>query len=202
MFGTIIAAIGGAIVGGVVQGVATTKANKAKVEAYKDAAKKVRKATEEYSGKKGFEKQFAEGIDTAGDLGTAMANQVSANTYVPNAPGTTGTGVLADAYGNAKGAADATQNMAENGFYQGMSNQANLNAANYNKETAEADLAMKQADIDYNVANQTAQEVLNGASNIAKTAQQTGLTPGEIYSRSKDNGRRGKPVVSGNPLMD
>ena len=47
MFGTIIAAIGGAIVGGVVQGVATTKANKAKVQAYKDAAKKVRNATEE-----------------------------------------------------------------------------------------------------------------------------------------------------------
>ena len=137
MFGTIIAAIGGAIVGGVVQGVATTKANKAKVQAYKDAAKKVRNATEEYSGKKGFEKQFAEGIDTAGDLGTAMANQVSANTYVPNAPGTTGTGVLADAYGNAQGAAEATQNMAENGFYQGMANQANLNAANYNKDTAE-----------------------------------------------------------------
>ena len=46
------------------------------------------------------------------------------------------------------------------------------NQAKYNANTVEAQQAMKQADIDYGVANQTAQEALNTAGNAAQTWNQ------------------------------
>lgn len=162
-------AIAGAIINATVKGVTSAQSNKIKVEAYKNAAKNIKNITEETSGQKGLEKQIQTGLDTAYDIGSAMGNELSAIQTQPTAPGTTTAGNSAEAYKNAMNAGQGALDAANKGMSQGMANQSTLNQAEYNAEKAKQDLALQQADIDYKVAQQTAQEGINAAGDIAKT---------------------------------
>lgn len=202
VFRTIITALGGAIIGAVTNGVATSKANKIKIAALEKAAKDMKKATEEYSGEKGFEKMYQTGLDTASDFGTASGNELASQQFVPQGPGATGAGINSAAMLAGQTAGNAASEAAQSGFEQGMANQAALNAAEYNKQKAKTDLELQQANINYNVANQLGQsglQAIGGAVSTAKDVMPSNI--GRTYVGG--NGKRGKPVVSNsNPLME
>ena len=159
MFGMIIAALATAAVSGTVAGVNEYKAEMKKVGAYKQAAKEVKDATKKHSG-----------TDQAVDTGNAMANEIAASEYTPTNPGVTGSGANTAAYQNAAGKAALANETANKGLDEGMNYSANRNAALYGAKTTQAQQLAKQADIEYNVANQATKEGLGAASDIAKTA--------------------------------
>lgn len=174
MFGTVIGAIAGAVIGGTVRGVITSKANKEKVKAYKQASSDVRKATEQYSGKNAMRNMAQEGMDYAYDYGSGVGQEMSANTFVPQTPGATSGGVGSLAYQNAQNSSDIVKNATSQGYSQGAKNISDLMNAKYGAQTVGAEQAMKQADINYNVANQTAQEGLNAVGGVVQTAKDIG----------------------------
>lgn len=169
MWGQIIATIAGAVVGGVVKGVTAWNTSVKNAEEYKQAAQDVRSATDKYSGQQGYDKMMQSGINEAYELGTAAANENVADAYVPTGPGATGSGANTNAYQSAKNVGANANQAAQSGFDQGMSMQQARNQALYNANTALAQQKMKQADIDYNAANQAIQEGMNVASNAANT---------------------------------
>lgn len=200
MFSLVIAAIGGAIVGGVVNGVATSNANKKKLAATEKAAKDMKKATEEYSGKRALEKMYEAGLQNAQTYGTSVGNEMASQSFTPQSPGSTNAGVNTEAMQSGTEAGNTAKSATQSGFETGMANQAALNAAEYNKQAAKTDLELKQADIDYNVANQTAQGLMNMAGQGLGVANQ--VIPKNVPTVS--TGIKGKPVIpnNGNPLMD
>lgn len=202
MFSLVIAAIGGAIVGGVVNGVATSNANKKKLAATEKAAKDMKKATEEYSGKRALEKMYDAGLQNAQTYGASVGNEMASQSFTPQGPGTTSAGVNAEAMQVGTEAGDTAKTAAQTGFETGMANQAALNAAEYNRQAAKTDLELKQADIDYNVANQAAQGLMNTVGQGLGVANQ--VIPKSTPTSPTSTGKRGKPVVpkDGNPLMD
>ena len=80
-----------------------------------------------------------------------------------------------------------------------MNNEAAINAAKYNEAANKSNLELKQADIDFNVANQRAQGFMSGLTDVGKTIGDTVPTSNPTIA---SNGKRGKPVISSNPLMD
>lgn len=170
MFGAIIAALATAAVSGTVAGVNEYKAEMKKVGAYKQAAKEVKDATKKHSGTALYNDMINTGIDQAVDTGNAMANEIAASEYVPTNPGVTGSGANTAAYQNAAGKAALANDAANKGLDEGMNYSANRNAALYGAKTTQAQQLAKQADIEYNVANQATKEGLGIASDIAKTA--------------------------------
>ena len=80
-----------------------------------------------------------------------------------------------------------------------MENEAAMNAAKYNEIANRSNLELKQADIDFNVANQRAQEFMGGLKDVGKAIGDTVPTSNPNVT---SNGKRGKPVVPSNPLMD
>lgn len=200
-FGQIIGAVAGAIIGGVVNGVSTAKNNKIKIAAMEKATKDMRKATEEYSGKKALEKMYDAGLQGAYNYGTSMGNEMASQSFTPQGPGTTGAGVNTEAMQAGTEAGNTAKTAAQSGFEAGMTNQAALNAAKYNEAANKANLELKQADIDYNVANQASQEIMGGLEDLGKVI---GGTIPTSNSTSASKGKRGKPVVpkEGNPYWD
>lgn len=172
MWGAIIAAVGGAIIGGAVNAVNTGKAITEKTEAYRDAAKEVRAATQQYSGRNAYEQELAEGKDMSADMGNLAGSELAAERYTPQDPGKTGAGAMANAYGAAGVSSNAANQAAQGGFSSGMGNAASTLASKYNRATTRANQLMKQADIDYNVSNQRAQEAMNTIGNVANTVNQ------------------------------
>lgn len=136
---------------------------------YENAAKDVANAANTYSGKQGYNKMIESGIDNAVDLGTAAANEMIEDKYVPTGPGATGAGANANAYNAAVGAGASANQAAKEGFDQGMNIQNARNQALYNANTVAAQQKMKQADIDYQAANQAVQEGMNTVANAANT---------------------------------
>ena len=166
-FGRVIAAIAGAVVGGVTQGVIAYQTNKEKVAAYENVAKVVKEATDKYSGKNAYNEMMKKGAEEA----EKMSNFTSVAPTTPNAgPGQT-TGNIAP-LDVANQVAENTKSNYNQGWNVGQSNAATEMGAKYNAELAKAGLAKNQADIDFNVANQTVQEVLKGVGNITQTANQ------------------------------
>lgn len=201
MFGLVIATVAGAVIGGAVQGATAYKNAMDNAKAYKKAADDIKKATEKYSGKEGYNKMVQEGMDYASDIGTAAGNEALAFQYSPENPGSTGAGTASQAAQNAGNVADTASMSALSGFNQGMANQQARNEALYNKETTQAQQALKQANIDYNVANQTAQLGMDAVSGILNAGNS--IIP-KGNSNRVVNGKRGKPVVTntGNPYME
>lgn len=162
----IIAAVVGAVGGGVIRGVTTAKQNQKLAGAYREAAKKVREAAEKYSGE-----NLYQGMRTAGDdmaYRQAMASEQPYNQ--PTNPGQTNNamGIANQAALTAAGNANAA---GVAGREQGMAIEKGKKDALYNAETVAAQQMMKQAGIDYNVANQAAQA---GANAVAGTAKLVG----------------------------
>lgn len=145
MVGT--AMIIGAIAGAVANGVSSFANNKKLANAYKKAAKQYAEATEKYSGKNAEIANWNAGMREANQTGQQDWNKAAA----------TGTDPFH---------MDTSNRFAE-GMNLGQQQQAQLNNAKFNKETAEAQAALKQAGIDYGVANQTQQAVANAAGGMA-----------------------------------
>ena len=201
VFGKIIGAIGGAVIGGVVNGITTAENNKIKIKALEKATKNMKNATEEYSGKKALEKMYNAGLQGAYDYGTSMGNEMASQAFTPQNPGSTGTGINSAAMLAGQEAGDIAKNAAISGFNSGMNNEAAMNAAKYNEMANKTNLELKQADIDYNVANQKAQEFMGGLGDLGKAIGDTVPTSNPIPAST---GIRGKPVQmnNGNPLME
>ena len=172
MWQMLISAIGGAIVGGTVNAVTTAQTTSAKVKAYADAANEVRNAAEQYSGKNAYEEMIRQGKDMSSTMGDMTGSALAAERLQNNNPGVTGAGAMANAYQNAGTSADAAGNAAQGGFQTGMNNASTDLSSKYNKATTRANQLMKQADIDYNVATQRNQEIMNTFGNVANTANQ------------------------------
>lgn len=170
-FGMVIGAIAGAVVGGAVQGATAIKTTQEKIKAYKQAAQQIRDATEKYSGENAYNEMVRRGQDYMTQDMSSMSNEMAKNTYEPTNPG-----AVSSAQANALNAADKASNVVNatglNSFGTGMSDAASSMAAKYNAATTQAQQAMNQADINYNVANQAVQEGLGAAGNIAQTYNQ------------------------------
>ena len=199
VFGKVIGAVAGAIVGGVINGVTTAKNNKIKIAAMEKAAKDMKKATEEYSGKKALEKMYNAGLQGSYNYGTSMGNEMASQSFTPQGPGSTDTGINTKAMEAGQETGNIAKNAAEAGLNSGMNNEAAMNAAKYNQAANKANLELKQADIDYNVANQASQEIMGGLGDLGKAIGGTVPTSNPSIT---SNGKRGKPVVPSNPLMD
>lgn len=166
--GMIIAAIAGAVIGGTVNGVVASENNKQKVAAYRNGANQIKSAIGQYSGDEGFRKMIEKGNEYASQdakLATELANQQAFMPQNPNG----GANAKAEMANNAMNAGETVNSAALGGLQQGMSDQNAINNANYNAATVGAQQAMKQADIDYNVANQAAHEGMNTLGNMAGT---------------------------------
>lgn len=145
MIGTAI--IIGAIAGAAANGVSTYANNKKLAAAYKRAAKQYEKATEKYSGKNAEVANWAAGMREANQMGIQDWNKAAV----------TGT----DPFNM------DSSNRAAEGMNLGQQQQSQLNNAKFNAETAEAQAALKQAGVDYAVANQTQQAIANTAGGMA-----------------------------------
>lgn len=180
MVGMIISAIAGAVIGGAVNGTIAAKSNQEKIAAYRSGSSSMKTAAGQYSGAEGFRKMVEKGNEYASQdakLATELANQ---QTFMPQNPNS-GMNAKAEMANNAMNAGETVNSAALGGLQQGMSDQNAINAAKYNAATVGAQQAMKQADIDYNVANQAAKEGMNTVSNMASTINQI---------RRTDNGRQ------------
>lgn len=165
MWGAVIAAVVGAVGGGVMRGVMAAKQNRIMVKAYKDAAKDVREATEEHSGEKLYNKMVNAGNAMAYE--NAMANAQDAPVQSVN-PGQTNN-LMAIASDAALGASENANQAANAGRELGMSIEKGKNDAEYNAKTTKAQQMMKQAGIDFNVANQATQTAFDAAGGLAGT---------------------------------
>ena len=182
MWQQIVAMAAGAIVGGVTNAAMTAQAIDKKIKAYADAAKEVRNAAEQYSGKNAYNEMVRQGKDMSSTMGDMAGSALAAERLQNNNPGVTGAGAMANAYQNAGTSADAAGNAAQGGFQTGMNNASTELNSKYNKATTRANQLMKQADIDYNVTSQRNKEIMDTVANSANTANQ-------IIPRRTSNGR-------------
>lgn len=168
MFSMIIAAVAGAVIGGAVNGAVAYKTTQDKSKAYSKAAEDVKAAAEKYSGTNAYNSMVNQGQKYMTNDAASMASEMAANIYQPENPGSVGT-----AQGNALAAGNKAGNAineaALGGFESGMSDANAANQAKFNAETVKAQQLMNQADINYNVANQTAQTAMQGLGDTAQT---------------------------------
>ena len=178
----------GAIVGGVTNAVMAAQAIDKKIKAYADAAKEVRNAAEQYSGKNAYNEMVRQGKDMSSTMGDMTGSALSAERLENNNPGVTGAGAMANAYQNAGTSANAAGNAAQGGFQTGMGNASTELNSKYNKATTRANQLMKQAGIDYNVSMQRNKEIMNTIANGFDTYNK--IAPS--WSNNKtNNGRQG-----------
>lgn len=182
MWQQIVAAVGGAIIGGITNAVMTADAIDKKIKAYADAAKEVRNAAEQYSGKNAYQEELRQGKDMSSTMGDMTGSALAAERLQNNNPGVTGAGAMANAYQNAGTSANAASEAAQGGFQAGMNNASTELNSKYNKATTRANQLMKQADIDYNVTTQRNKEIMNTIANANNTYNQ-------IAPRRTNNGR-------------
>ena len=182
MWQQIVAAVGGAIIGGITNASMTAYAIDKKIKAYADAAKEVRNAAENYSGKNAYNEMVRQGKDMSSTMGDMTGSALAAERLENNNPGVTGAGAMANAYQNAGTSADAAGNAAQGGFQTGMGNASTDLFSKYNKATTRANQLMKQAGIDYDVTMQRNKEIMDTVANSASTANQ-------IIPRRTSNGR-------------
>lgn len=166
MWAQVIGAVVGGVAGGVVNGIIASETNKNKVAAYQEAAKQIKDAADKYSGQEAYNKMQNLGNQEAANFNR---NTLTAGGQMDNASGTA-----------AMNAADLSN---ANGTLQGYSLGANnakttMDAKSY-RDTALARNTMKQADIDYNAANQTAQTAMNAAGGLA-----------DLYKDLKSNSKK------------
>lgn len=166
MWGAVIAGAAAMIGKAVISGVNAYQSTQEKIKAYKGAAEDIRKATELYSGT---------------NLNNAMTEKGMANAAERNAQSMGAAANNFDGTGSTKMAnfmplkqnvinADKTSSA-----YNAGANRVKTEAdAKFNAEKQKAEMALKQADIDYNVKNQTGQAVANGISNITDLTSQFG----------------------------
>ena len=115
---------------------------------------------------------LSEGQDMAGDMARLEGSELAAERLSNNNPGITGAGAVASAVPAAKTSSDKTNQAFSSGLSQGMSNAAQSMGSKYNAATTRANQLMKQADIDYNVAQQRNKELMGAVGDTVNTANQ------------------------------
>ena len=150
----------------VVSGITAYNATMEKVEAYKGAAEDIKKATELYSGTNLNNAMTEKGMANAAER-NAQSMGAAANNF--NGTGSTKMANFMPLKQNVINADRTTS------AYNAGANRAKTeNDAKYNAATQRAQQLMKQADIDYNVKNQTGQAIANGIGNIEDLTSQFG----------------------------
>lgn len=152
-------AIIGAAAGGLINGITTGIQNSQLANAYKNAAKQVRQAAEKYSGTAADNAMRQAGVNEAQLTNKQNMEAASANMQP------TGKGIPAAA--QAQNAIRNTYNANNlgSGYSSGSQRKAGeLNAA-YNKETADAQRLLNQANVNYKVGQQALQEGWNTLGN-------------------------------------
>lgn len=155
-------AIVGAVAGGLINGITTGIQNSQLANAYKNAAKQVRAAAEKYSGTAADNQMRQAGTTEAG-----LINKQS----MENASSKVGTGKGMSATASAQNAINNIYNANDlsGGYNVGAGRKAGeLNAA-YNKETADAQRMLNQANVNYKVGQQALQQGWNTLGNAAQT---------------------------------
>lgn len=161
MYGMII----GAIAGGLAAGISSYMNNTKLAGKYREYAKDIRKAAEQYSGKNADNAMREAGSQAARSLnnlnmGIAASQPNTSNLSTQNA---------LRAINNVQ-SADSTvqgQNLGRNLKAQDLNNK-------YNRATNQANLALKQGKMDYNLANATTAGVMQGAQTLADTYKTIG----------------------------
>ena len=142
VFGAII----GAVAGAAYNGVSTYLNNNKLAGAYKDYASALENAAKRYSGKSAERAMQNAGEQMANNYGVqdwSSASSKGVDPYHMN-----------------------LQNRTAEGFNTGAGVASTLNNAKYNKEIAEQEAKLKQANTDFNVANQTQQTAMNTAGGL------------------------------------
>lgn len=166
MWSAVLAGAASMIGKAVVSGVMAYNATQEKIKAYKGAAEDVRKATELYSGTNLNNAMTEKGMANAAER-NAQSMGAAANNF--NGTGSTKMANFMPLKQNVINADTTTS------AYNAGANRAKTeNDAKYNAATQRAQQLMKQADIDYNVKNQTGQAIANGIENITDLTSQFG----------------------------
>lgn len=165
-WGAVIAVAASMIGKAVVSGVMAYNATQDKIKAYKGAAEDIRKATELYSGTNLNNAMTEKGMANAAER-NAQSMGAAANNF--NGTGSTKMANFMPLKQNVINA-DKTSSA-----YNAGANRAKAEAdAKYNAATQRAQQLMKQADIDYNVKNQTGQAAANAIGNVTDLTSQFG----------------------------
>ena len=165
-WGVIIAAAASMIGKAVVNGITAYNATQEKVKAYRGAAEDIRKATELYSGTNLNNAMTEKGMANAVER-NAQSMGAAANNF--NGTGSTKMVNFMPLKQNVINA-DKTASA-----YNAGANRVKAEAdAKFNAATKQAELNKQQADINYNVANQTGQSVANGIGAVTDLASQIG----------------------------
>lgn len=166
MWGAVIAVTASMIGKAVVNGVMAYNATQDKIKAYRGAADDIKKATELYSGTNLNNAMTEKGMANAAER-NAQSMGAAANNF--NGTGSTKMGNFMPLKQNVINA-DKTSSA-----YNAGANRAKAEAdAKFNAVKQQADLNKQQADIDYNVKNQTGQAISNGIGAVADLTSQFG----------------------------
>lgn len=165
-WGAVLAAAASMIGKAVVSGVMAYNATQEKIKAYKGAAEDVRKATELYSGTNLNNAMTEKGMANAAER-NAQSMGAAANNF--NGTGSTKMANFMPLKQNVINADRTTS-----AYNAGANRVKTENDAKYNAETQRAQQLMKQADIDYNVKNQTGTAAANAIGNVTDLTSQFG----------------------------
>lgn len=163
----------GAVVGAVAGAVTSAALNIKNAEAYKTYAKDIRKAAEKYSGDAAYKSMYNKGLEEG-----MQTNRRSLDAAASMEPSNK-SAMMANTTG-LQGA-----NTFNQGFNQGAENQKALNTAKYNAETAKAQQALNQANIEYKAGTAATQGAMNTLGGLA-TAYNN-LKPASSNTTSDEN---------------
>ena len=165
-WGAVIAAAASMIGKAVVSGITAYNATQDKIKEYRGAAEDIRNATELYSGTNLNNAMTEKGMANAAER-NAQSMDAAANNF--NGTGSTKMANFMPLKQNVINA-DKTSSA-----YNAGANRAKTEAdAKLNAAKQQADLQKEQADINYNVANQTGQAVTNGIGAATDLVSQIG----------------------------
>jgi len=149
VFGAVVGAIGGAAAGGISSYLLTKK----NAEAYKEYAKDIRKAAQKYSGQNAYNAMQNAGMQEAN-----IVNHRNLEAQAAQAP--------SNMTNKAANAANL-QGSYSQGYNLGSQNQKTALDAAYNADTAKAQQALNQANIDYKAGTAATQAAMNTAGGLA-----------------------------------
>jgi len=161
VWGAIIGAIGGAAAGGISSYLLTKK----NAEAYEEYAKDIRKAAQKYSGQNAYGAMQNAGMQEAN-----IVNRRNLDAQASLAP--------SNMTNKASNAANLKDNYSQ-GYNLGSQNQKTALDAAYNADTAKAQQALNQANINYQAGTAATQAAMNTAGGLASLyGQMRGMNSG------------------------
>lgn len=168
VFGAVVGAIGGAAAGGISSYLLTKK----NARAYKSYAKDIRKAAEKYSGQNAYNAMQNAGMQEANIVNQRnLANQAAqAPTNMSN---------------KAANAANLQGNYSQ-GYNLGAQNEKTNLTSRYNADTAKAQQALNQANIDYKAGTAATQAAMNTAGGLASLYGQMKSTGSDSQTTSDE----------------